>query len=95
MKLHLMGKPANEGARLLGRRIMSAYGGIVPVAAVRLKVSVTTILKLIDGEIVPGEELVADIGTATNNAITRADWRHPPRGGWFDAVDAIGERKVA
>jgi hypothetical protein len=86
MKLHLKGNPANEGARLLGRRICSAFSGSVPAAAEAMNVSVTTLMKLIDGEIVPGEELVADVANATNNAITRADWRQPARGGWFDAL---------
>lgn len=88
MKLHLKGAPVNEGARLLGRRICSAYGGIVPVAAKAMKVSVTTLMKLVDGDVIPGEELVADVARATGGAITRRDWRMPPRGGWFDAVDA-------
>lgn len=86
MKLHLKGAPANEGARLLGRRICAAFRGSVPAAAKTMKISVTTLMKLIDGEIVPGEELVADVANATNNAITRADWRQPARGGWFDAI---------
>ena len=84
MKLHLKGKPANEGARLLGRRICSAFRGSVPAAAKAMNVSVTTLMKLVDGDIVPGEELVADVSRATANAITRADWRRPPLGGWFD-----------
>jgi hypothetical protein len=44
---------------------------------------------------VPGEELVADVANATANAITRADWRHPPRGGWFDAEPAAADRIAA
>jgi hypothetical protein len=95
MKLHLKGSPKNEGARLLGRRIMAGYRGIVPVAAGAMKLSIPTIMKLVDGDLIPGEELVADVAKATNNAITRADWRTAPRGGWFDAVDAFADRKAA
>ena len=89
-KLHLKGVPTNEGARLLGRRVMAAYGGIVPVAATAMKLSATTIMRLIDGEIVPGEEMVADVARATGDRIMRAHWRMEPLGGWFDAdIDNI------
>lgn len=92
-KLHLPALPKNEGARLLARRIQSAYRGTLPFASHCMQVSVTTLQGLVDGTIVPEEELVRDIARATRDGIGRQDWRSRPVGGWFDA-DVAG-RKAA
>jgi hypothetical protein len=84
-KLHLPALPANEGARLLARRIRAAYKGNLPFASHCMQVPVMTLQTLVDGTLIPGEELVRDIGRATQDGITRAHWRSRPAGGWFDA----------
>lgn len=86
MKLHLPAIVPNEGARLLARRITAAYRGNLPFACRAMQIPVVTLQRLVEGDIVPGEELVADVARATHNAITRAEWRSQPLGGWFDAV---------
>lgn len=85
MKLHLPAIPPNEGARLLGRRIVSAYKGNLPFAAHCMQVSTVTLQNLVDGTLVPGEELVRDVARATAHGIGRLDWRSRPVAGWFDA----------
>lgn len=94
-KLHLPAIPPNEGARLLARRIQSAYKGNLQFAAHCMKVSVVTLQNLVDGTLVPGEELVRDVARATAHAIGRVDWRSRPVGGWFDADRAEGGRIAA
>ena len=89
MKLHLAATPPNEGARLLGRRIASAYRGNVLWAGKAMRVAPGTLQRLVDGAIIPGEELAGDVGRATANAIARLDWQRPARGGWCDPVDAV------
>ncbi len=84
-KLHLPAIPPNEGARLLARRIQSAYKGKLPFAAHCMQMSIVTLQNLVDGTLVPGEELVRDVARATRDGISRADWRSRPVGGWFDA----------
>lgn len=84
-KLHLPALPANEGARLLARRIQSAYKGNLPFASHCMKLSVTTLQCLVDGTLIPGEELVRDVARATQDGIGRLDWRSRAVGGWFDA----------
>lgn len=84
-RLHLPAVVPNEGARLLARRIMAAYKGSLPFAAKCMRVSVPTLQRLVDGTIVPGEDLVADVARATRDGIGRRDWRSKPAGGWFDA----------
>ncbi|MDE0878548.1 MAG: hypothetical protein OSB00_07765 [Sphingomonas bacterium] len=91
MKLHLGATPKNEGARRLGRTIMSAYRGNVFAAAKSMRVAPGTLMRLVDGAIIPGEELAGDIGRATGGpgkGIERLDWQREARGGWFDPVDA-------
>lgn len=96
MKLHLTGTPPNEGARLLGRRIASAYRGNLLRAGKAMRVAPGTLQRLVAGEIVPGEELAGDVGRATANGIARLDWQRQPRGGWFDALDAgVAQAQVA
>lgn len=85
-KLHLPAVVPNEGARLLARRIMAAYRGSLPFACQCMKIGVPTLQRLVNGEIIPGEELVADVAHATQGAIQRSDWRQQPRGGWHDAA---------
>ncbi|MCU6454334.1 hypothetical protein LPN01_09605 [Sphingomonas sp. A2-49] len=85
MKLHLPAIPPNEGARLLARRIASAYKGNLPFAARCMHVSAVTLQTLVDGTLIPGEELVRDIACVTAHGIGRLDWRSRPAGGWFDA----------
>ena len=85
MKLHLPAVVPNEGARLLARRIMFAYRGSLPLACRSTKVPVPMLQRLVNGEVVPGEELVADIAKATAGGITREHWRSKPLGGWCDA----------
>ncbi|WP_210357629.1 hypothetical protein [Sphingomonas beigongshangi] len=87
-KLHLPAAVPNEGARLLARRIASAYRGSLPFACQCMQIAVPTLQRLVDGGIVPGEELVADVARATQGGIQRHHWRQQPRGGWFDALDA-------
>ena len=84
-KLHLPALPKNEGARLLARRIQSAYKGKLPFAAHCMQLSAIQLQCLVDGTLIPGEELIRDIARATRDGISRADWRSPPAGGWFDA----------
>lgn len=88
MKLHLPAIPPNEGARLLARRIQSAYRGKLPFASHCMKVSVKDLQMLVDGTLIPGEELVRDIARSTADGIGRADWRSRAVGGWFDAERA-------
>ncbi|USU06309.1 hypothetical protein NF699_06510 [Sphingomonadaceae bacterium OTU29LAMAA1] len=86
MKLHLPAVVPNEGARLLARRITAAYRGSLPLACRSMQVPVTTLQRLVNGEIVPGEELVADVARATQGGIQRHHWRQEPLGRWLDAV---------
>lgn len=85
-KLHLPAVVPNEGARLLARRIMAAYRGSLPLASRSMQVPVTTLQRLVNAEIVPGEELVADVARATQGTIQRHHWRQEPAGGWLDAI---------
>jgi hypothetical protein len=87
-KLHLIARVPNEGARLLAQRIMQDFRGSMFVASTSMRMPITTLQRLVDGEVVPGEELVGDVGRATANAITRNDWRRSPQGGWFEMVAA-------
>lgn len=89
-KLSLPAVVPNEGSRLLARRIMAAYKGSLPFAAKCMRVPVPTLQRLVDGSLVPGEELVADVARATRDAIGRQDWRMKACGGWFDADRASG-----
>ena len=84
-KLHLPAIPANEGARLLARRIAAAYKGNLAFASHCMKISVRDLQMMVDGTLVPGEELVRDVARATSHAIGRADWRSRAVAGWFDA----------
>jgi hypothetical protein len=84
MKLHIPAVPRNEGARLLARRITAAYRGSLPFACRAMQISVVELQRLVDGEIVPGEELVAMVAKATGNTILRHHWRRPAVAGWFD-----------
>lgn len=86
-KLHLAAVVPNEGARLLARRIMAAYRGSLPLACRSMKLSVPTLQRMVSGEIIPGEDLVADVARATQGAIQRDHWRTKPRGGWLDVLD--------
>ena len=86
-KLHLPALPANEGARLLARRIMAAYRGSLPLACRSMQIPVTTLQRLVNAEIVPGKELVADVARATQGTIQRHHWRQDAVGGWLDAVN--------
>jgi hypothetical protein len=94
-KLHLPAMVPNEGARLLARRIQSAYKGNLPFASHCMKVPVMTLQTLVDGSLIPGEELVRDIARATADGIGRMDWRARPTGGWFDAGAICAGRKAA
>jgi hypothetical protein len=87
MKLHLPAVVPNEGARLLARRIMAAYRGSLPLACRSMQIPVTTLQRLVNAEIVPGEELVADVARATQGTIQRHHWRQDAVGGWLDAVN--------
>jgi hypothetical protein len=94
-KLHLPAMVPNEGARLLARRIQAAYKGNLPFASHCMKISVRDLQMMVDGTLVPGEELVRDVARATADGIGRIDWLSRPTGGWFDAGDATLGRKAA
>ncbi|EZP57241.1 hypothetical protein [Sphingomonas sp. RIT328] len=84
-KLHLPAVVPNEGARLLARRIQAAYRGDLPFASRCMKIAMRDLQMMVDGTLVPGEELVRDVARATAHGIGRSDWRSRPVGGWFDA----------
>jgi hypothetical protein len=97
-KLHLKAKAPNEGARRLawwiGERMRwnpSAFDDL----AGSIGAHVSFVDRVIEGEIVPGEDLARRIGLATSNFIDRRDWRRPPLGGWFDAVEDRSQRVAA
>ena len=84
LKMRLAAKAPNEGARLCAQWIMRECQGCLLVAASRFRTTVTTIERLIAGEITPGEELVAPVAQVTRDRVKRRDWQRPACGGWFD-----------
>ncbi len=83
-KLHLPAVVPSEGARLLARRICSAYRGDLPFASRCMQLPMTTLQYLVDGTLTPDEDLVRDIARATMHAIGGSAWRSPPLAGWLD-----------
>ena len=96
IKMHLRVRVPNEGARRLawwlgergdaGRRRLEGLAGI----------DANAVDRLLSGELLPGAEAGFRISNATDGDVMLVDWRHRPRGGWFDRPqDRVVQRRVA
>lgn len=83
-RLHLRARVPSEGARLLARWIGSECGGCLDVAAARLDVAAGILQRLVDGDLLPGDELRGPIFFRAG--IGRGAFARPARGGWFDRL---------
>jgi hypothetical protein len=93
MKMHLVARVPNEGARRLAWWIGRECKGNLGAAAWRLFVDAAQLERLLDGTMVPGTVLLADLIPRTDGAMTRPDWYRDPAGGWFDEpVSRAGAR---
>lgn len=86
MKMHLVACVPNEGARRLADWIGRECGGDLHAAATRLRVSAIQLSGLLDGSVLPGELMLADLVWRTERAMTSLDWYRKAAGGWFDAI---------
>lgn len=97
-KMHLAARVPNEGARRLawwiGERTTPRRNAFEALARA-IGCHVSFVDRVLDGDIVPGEDLARRIGLTTGHFIDRRDWRHPPEGGWFDPVEARDTRRAA
>lgn len=84
-KMHLGARVPNEGARRMAWHILTACRGDMRQFAWDAMMDLSPIQRLIDGDVVPGEDLCARIGIATGDQVRRLDWQSKPGGGWFDA----------
>ncbi|WP_058744203.1 hypothetical protein [Sphingomonas yabuuchiae] len=82
-KLHLMAKPASEGARRVAQWVMTLPGGVAQ-AAEALEISEEWVQRIVDGDLIPGLR----IGVALTKlmGVTAAMFQRPARSGWFDRV---------
>lgn len=86
MKMHLMARAPNEGARIIARWVAREFGGNLDSASARVGASGSFLQRMIDGSLEPG--------MATGHALTKRcgvrarDFNRPAQAGWFDADDA-------
>jgi hypothetical protein len=85
MKMHLIAVVPNEGARRLAQWIMGECAGNLHKAAWRLHVEAIQLSRLLDGSMLPGEILLADLVWRTERAMRPLDWYGLAQGGWFEA----------
>lgn len=83
IKLHLVGKPATEGARRLAWHIGRAHRGDVAAFAADCGVSPMNIDRLLTGEIVPGTDLALRVGLGSDGYVSRRDFQIRALAGWL------------
>ena len=86
VKMHLGAKVPNEGARRLAWWIGQEHRGDLRSASQTLPgCSVTTLERLLVGDIVPGAVLIEVL--SRRGGIGWRLWRRPASGGWFEAPE--------
>lgn len=86
MKMHLVACVPNEGARRLANWVGRECGGDLYAAAARLHIAAIQLCGLLDGSVLPGDMLLADLVWRTERAMTSLDWYREAAGGWFDTI---------
>ncbi|NJR80432.1 hypothetical protein [Sphingomonas corticis] len=82
-KMHLKAHAPNEGARLLARWIARQAYGAVNLAAVALRLDPVILERLLEGDLIPGDELGRELWNRAG--IDRMAFQRRPLCGWFEA----------
>ncbi|WP_428968062.1 hypothetical protein ACQR50_09160 [Sphingomonas sp. Xoc002] len=83
MKLNLPARVPNEGARRLAYYLNDKPGAFARFVR-KAEVSETMAQRLINGEVIPDNDLAKAIYLATDCAVWSRHWVFRPEGGWFD-----------
>ena len=92
VKMYLVARVPNEGARRLAWWIGQNCDGDLQRAAWRLSADIGMLPRLLDGSISPGSIMRLELLASTDEAVQPVDWYRPAYGGWCDAP---GERPPA
>lgn len=86
-KMHLGARAPSEGARRLAQWIARETLGSLTVAAKIIALPATELQRMIDGDLVPGDEIGAALWGRLK--LDRLEFQRPAVAGWFDAPERV------